>query len=119
MRLITNTVQLMGNLADWPVLRLTTEGTYVANMRLRSFSGADNHNHQYFHLVAWGKLATQMERRFRKGSRILVRGELRNRLKTRENVQYYQAEIHIHEFLALEKKTSIPIEENGDLVDIA
>jgi len=110
MRLLTNTVQLMGNLADPPELRLTTEGTYVANMKLRLFSGASNH--QYFHLVAWGKLATQMEQRFRKGSRILVRGELRNRLKTIENVQFYCTEIHVHEYLALEKKVREPVDSS-------
>ncbi|MEL6143112.1 MAG: single-stranded DNA-binding protein [Bacteroidota bacterium] len=123
MRLLINSVQLIGNLAEPPELRLTSDGTYVANMKLRSFGnagGLGTSNQQYFHLVAWGKLAVQMEQRFCKGSRILVRGELRNRLQKREHVHFYRTEIHLHEFLALEKGANEPLAEaNFHAVELA
>ncbi|PHI20413.1 hypothetical protein CEQ90_08105 [Lewinellaceae bacterium SD302] len=103
MRMMNNSVQLAGSLAADPELRMLSDGTYVANFRLRTFRGesGEQDGNQYFNLTAWRTIAREIDRNFKKGSEVYVRGELRNRLHQRNGERYYRTEIHVYEFLAL------------------
>lgn len=110
MRILNNSVQLAGALANDPELRFASDGTPVVNFRLRiSPSNPDRESsedhpgngQQYFSLVAWRGIAREIDRNFRKGSRVMVRGELRNRLIEFKDSRTYRTEIYVHEFLAL------------------
>lgn len=114
MRILNNSVQLAGSLANDPELRFASDGTPVVNFRLRILSS--NHERsskqedrtsgqQYFSLIAWRGMAREIDRNFRKGNRIMVRGELRNRLVDSQSKRAYRTEIHVHEFLALSSQT--------------
>ena len=108
MRVLNNMVQLAGSLVNKPELRRLTDGTYVVHLRLRTYQTATKRNDAdserlTFNLKAYGNLAQELERSFRKNSQLMVRGELRNRLTIRNQQPTYLTEIQVFEFLALGK----------------
>lgn len=107
---MNNLVQLAGALAADPELKKLSDGTFVVNFRLRTYRSANsqavsNNSQQFFNLIAWGNIAMEIERNFRKGSQIMIRGELRNRLYVQKGKRQYQTEIHVYEFLSLAAPT--------------
>ncbi len=111
MQKLQNYVQLAGRLLEDPALHQLSDGTYLANLKLALFSpqeAADGSERlSIFHLIAWGGLAQALEQRFRKGSRLLVRGSLQNRQINRQGLRYDRAEIVVHEYLSLGKNEAI------------
>lgn len=104
MRNMQNYVQLTGRLFDLPPPKRVSDGSYLINLRLSTgfgFSPAGTGGEQVYHLVAWNQLAIELSKRFRRGSRIMVAGELHNRLLRKEGVPYYRTEIIVKEFQAL------------------
>jgi single-strand DNA-binding protein len=80
-----NTVMIAGNLTADPSFRRTTNGTPVANFyvasnrRFKDNSGQWRENVCYVGVVAWYKLAESCAENLRKGSAILIDGELQSR----------------------------------------
>ncbi|GMU95716.1 MAG: single-stranded DNA-binding protein [Ignavibacterium sp.] len=80
-----NYVIVAGNLTKDPVFRETTNGTPVVNFSIasnRKFKDSSNQWQEdvcYVGVVAWNKLAESCRDRLKKGSAVLVDGELQSR----------------------------------------
>jgi single-strand DNA-binding protein len=80
-----NYVIISGNLTKDPVFRQTTNSTPVVNFSIASnrkykdSSGQWQEDVCYVGIVAWNKLAESCRERLRKGSAVLVDGELQSR----------------------------------------
>ncbi|HUN65564.1 MAG TPA: single-stranded DNA-binding protein [Bacteroidota bacterium] len=79
-----NSVIIAGNLTKDPVFRQTTNGTPVVNFSIasnRKYRDANNQWQEevcYVGVVAWNKLAESCTNRLKKGSAVLVDGELQS-----------------------------------------
>ena len=80
-----NSVVIAGNLTRDPVFRQTTNGTPVVNFTMasnRKFRDSGNQWQEdvcYVGIVAWNKLADSCRDRLKKGSAVLIDGELQSR----------------------------------------
>jgi len=80
-----NNVIIVGNLIKDPVIRQTTNGTPVANFTIASNRKFKDNFGQwkedvcFIGIVAWYKLAESCSENLRKGSAVLVEGELQSR----------------------------------------
>lgn len=80
-----NNIVMAGNLTSDPSFRKTTNGTPVANFyiasnrRFKDNSGQWRENVCYVGVVAWYKLAESCHDNLKKGSAVLVDGELQSR----------------------------------------
>ncbi len=80
-----NMVMIAGNLTSDPSFRRTTNGTPVANFyiasnrRFKDNTGQWRENVCYVGIVAWYKLAESCYENLRKGSAVLIDGELQSR----------------------------------------
>ena len=79
-----NSIIIAGNLTKDPVFRQTTNGTPVANFSIASNRKYRDANNQwdeevcYVGVVAWNRLADSCSNRLKKGSAVLVDGELQS-----------------------------------------
>ncbi len=86
-----NSVLIAGNLTRDPIFRNTSNGTPVVNFsiasnrRYRDSSNEWQEDVCYVGIVAWNKLALSCSERLRKGSAVLVDGELQTRNLKRED----------------------------------
>ncbi len=108
-----NTVIIAGNLTKDPVLRKTTNGTPVANFfiasnrRYRDNSGQWREDVCYVGVVAWYKLAESCFEYLRKGSAVLIDGELQSRnLRSSDGVLRNVVEIKARRIQFLDRKDS-------------
>lgn len=103
-----NKVILAGRLVADPEIRSTQDGTKVANIRIavnRRFSGKDgNKSTDFFTCVAWRKDAELLEKYFKKGSSILIIGEIQNREWEKDGVKHYTTEIMVTEVNFVDSK---------------
>jgi len=80
-----NNVIIAGNLTKDPIFRQTTNGTPVANFTVasnRKFRDGGNKWQEdvcYVGIVAWSRLADSCRDRLRRGSAVLIDGELQSR----------------------------------------
>jgi single-strand DNA-binding protein len=81
-----NSVVIAGNLTKDPVFRHTTNGTPVVNFSIasnRKYRDASNQWQEevcYVGIVAWNRLADSCSNRLKKGSAVLIDGELQSHL---------------------------------------
>jgi single-strand DNA-binding protein len=86
-----NSVIIVGNLIKDPTFRSTTTGTPVANFMIASnrkfkdSSGQIKEDVCFIGVVAWYKLAESCNENLKKGSAVLVEGELQSRSWKTEN----------------------------------
>ena len=79
-----NNIVISGNLTKDPVFRQTTNGTPVANFSIasnRKYRDANNQWQEevcYIGIVAWNRLAESCSNRLKKGSAVLIDGELQS-----------------------------------------
>lgn len=106
-----NNVIIAGNLTRDPSLRKTSNGTPVANFSIASYRRYKDNNGQwredvcYVGVVAWYKLAESCYENLRKGSAILVDGELQSRtLRTANGFTRNVVEIRARRIQFLDKK---------------
>ncbi len=98
-----NEVYLMGNLGDDPELRFTQGGTGVLNLRLatneRIKRDGEWEDHTEWHnVVVWGKRGESLGMILVKGSRVLIKGNLRtSSYEGKDGVKRYKTEIHARE----------------------
>lgn len=104
-----NVVQLIGRLGSDVDVKTTTQGVKVANVRLATNEYSKNSQDEwvattYWHnLVFWGKHAEKLEKRSKKGTRILVQGSLAYRQYTDiNNIKREITDIRVQQFMVLE-----------------
>lgn len=80
-----NVVILTGRLTVDPELRYTTQGTACTTFNLAVDRASKNDEADFPTIVAWRETAEWACKYLRKGSRIVVRGEVRTRTYTRDD----------------------------------
>ena len=116
-----NRVLIVGNLTKDPELRYTSTGVPVANFRIASNKkykdnlGESKEDVCFIGVVAWQKLAESCSKFLKKGSAVLVEGELRSRFKENEDGSKRNLiEIRAFQVQFLDKKTeTVPVEETS------
>ena len=106
-----NSVLIAGNLTRDPAFRKTTNGTPVTNFwiasnrRFKDNNGQWRENVCYVGVVAWYKLAENCAENLKKGSAVIVEGELQSRsLRTEEGRNRNIVEIKARRIQFLNKK---------------
>jgi single-strand DNA-binding protein len=104
-----NKVMFTGRLGADPDMRFTPQGTPVTTFRVasnRSWTGADGERHEeaeWFHAVAWNKLAEICNDYLAKGTRVYVEGRSQTRSWTDdEGATRYKTEIVVNDMIILE-----------------
>jgi single-strand DNA-binding protein len=110
-----NQVTLMGNLTREPELKQTPTGQSVANFSLalnRSYKQDDEWKEatDYIDVVAWGKLAEQIQEHLSKGSKALVSGRLQSRSWETDGVKKNKVEVLALDVTFVDKETTQPDE---------
>jgi single-strand DNA-binding protein len=115
-----NYVIVAGNLTKDPVFRQTTNQTPVVNFSLasnRKYKDSSNQWQEdvcYVGIVAWNKLAESCRDRLKKGSAVLVDGELQSRTwKTDDGHNRSIVEIKARRIQFLNKRGKINEGDNG------
>jgi len=116
-----NRVLIVGNLTKDPELRYTSTGVPVANFRIASNKkykdnlGESKEDVCFIGVVAWQKLAESCSKFLKKGSAVLVEGELRSRFKENDDGSKRNLiEIRAFQIQFLDKKTeAVPVEETS------
>ncbi|MBD1426878.1 single-stranded DNA-binding protein [Sphingobacterium arenae] len=113
MSTLINAVQLIGRLGADTEVKTTTNGTKVSNVRFATNEYARNSQGEwveitYWHsLVFWGKLAERLEKKGKKGTRLLVQGSLIYRDYTDiNNIKREVTDIRVQQFVVLDSQTN-------------
>lgn len=105
-----NKVILIGNLVADPELKETQSGIKVTSFRIavsRRYAKGENRQADFIDIVCWRQSAEFVTRYFRKGSAILVCGQLQTRTWTDQNGQKrYVTEVIADEVSFVERKSS-------------
>lgn len=106
-----NSIMIAGNLTKDPVFRQTTNRTPVVNFSIasnRKYRDANNQWQEevsYVGVVAWNKLAESCMNRLRKGSAVLINGELQSHsFKTEDGFTRCVVEIKARRIQFLNKR---------------
>jgi single-strand DNA-binding protein len=118
-----NYVVVAGNLTKDPVFRQTTNHTPVVNFSLasnRKYKDSSNQWQEdvcYVGIVAWNKLAESCKERLKKGSAVLVDGELQSRSwKSDDGHNRSIVEIKARRIQFLNKRGKFVDSENGEVI---
>jgi single-strand DNA-binding protein len=124
-----NYVVVAGNLTKDPIFRQTTNNTPVVNFSIasnRKYKDSSNQWQEdvcYVGIVAWNKLAESCRDRLKKGSAVLVDGELQSRnWKSEEGHNRSIVEIKARRIQFLNKRTrnsNNGVDENDDVNSIS
>lgn len=96
-----------GRLTADPETRYTTEGKAVASFNFAVNRTFDRENSDFFKCVAFGKTAETIEKLVRKGTKLLLEGEIRNNNYTDKNgVKRYDMQVLVNGFEFCESKAS-------------
>jgi single-strand DNA-binding protein len=117
-----NNVIIAGNLTCDPSFRKTTNGTPVANFFVASNRKFKDNNGQwrenvcYVGVVAWYKLAESCYENLKRGSAIVVDGELQSRnWKNDDGTSHNVVEIKARRIQFLDRKNASDEDSNGEL----
>lgn len=109
MNTLINVVQLVGRLGADAEVKTTTNGTKVSNVRLATNEYSKNGQGEWFeitywhNLVFWGKLAEKVEKKCKKGTRLMVQGSLIYRDYTDvNNIKREVTDIRVQQFIVLD-----------------
>jgi len=115
-----NSVLVAGNLTKDPSLRRTSNGTPVANFfiasnrRFKDNTGQWREDVCYVGVVAWYKLAESCYENLKKGSAVLIDGELQSRsLKSNDGSNHNIVEIKARRIQFLDKRGWSKSEESS------
>lgn len=118
-----NYVIVAGNLTKDPIFRQTTNNTPVANFSIasnRKYRDSQNQWQEdvcYIGIVAWNRLAESCRERLKKGSAVLVDGELQSRnWKSEDGHSRSIVEIKARRIQFLNKRLKFD-DENGHVVE--
>jgi single-strand DNA-binding protein len=105
MKAMNNTVRLIGNLGFDPEVREIAKGRKVARLSVatnESYTNAAGErvtDTQWHTVVAWGRIADQVERMLAKGSPIVLEGRLVHRSYSgKDGLKRYVTEIVLNDF---------------------
>ena len=116
-----NRATLLGNLAKDVELKSTPSGKSVAQCAIatnkvwRDESGQQQKRVEFHNLVIWGKAAETFAKYLKKGSKILVEGEIQTRNWTgKDGVKRYTTEIVVNNFVFLSSVNSPAVEKPAE-----
>lgn len=119
-----NYVVIAGNLTKDPVFRQTTNHTPVVNFSLASNRKYKDSSSQwqedvcYVGIVAWNKLAESCKERLKKGSAVLVDGELQSRSwKSDDGHNRSIVEIKARRIQFLNKRSRLSETDNSEIAE--
>lgn len=119
-----NSVIVAGNLTKDPVFRQTSNNTPVVNFHIaanRRYKDSSNQWQEdvcYVGVVAWNKLADSCRDRLKKGSAVLIDGEMQSRtFKTEDNKNRTIVEIKAKRIQFLNKFSKSPNDDIESVVD--
>jgi len=119
-----NNVIIAGNLTCDPSFRKTTNGTPVANFfiasnrKFKDNSGQWRENVCYVGVVAWYKLAESCYENLKRGSAIIVDGELQSRnWRNNDGTSHNVVEIKARRIQFLNRKSSMTDAQTDDIKD--
>ncbi|MBA4251525.1 MAG: single-stranded DNA-binding protein [Chlorobiaceae bacterium] len=117
-----NYVIIAGNLTKDPIYRTTTNNTPVVNFSIasnRKFKDSNNSWQEdvcYVGVVAWNKLAESCKDRLKKGSAVLIDGELQSRTwKNDDGNSRSIVEIKARRIQFLNKRLKATDSQNGEI----
>lgn len=114
-------VILAGNVGSDPELRYTSKGIAVVNFSMATNEhrkDADDHT-EWHRVVAWMQLAEIINEHVKKGSSVLVTGQLRTRSwEDKEGNTKSTTEVHVRDFRFIGKKEPVSAVEEKDDDDI-
>jgi single-strand DNA-binding protein len=112
--MITNRVQLTGNLGKDPELREFEGGKRRVRFSLATSeqftlgNGNSKEDTQWHTIVAWGKSADEVVAALKKGSRISMEGRLvHGSYETKEGQKRYYTEVVMSQFRVMERKAEV------------
>ncbi len=121
-----NSVVIAGNLTKDPVFRETSNHTPVVNFHIAANRRFKNNNNQwqedvcYVGVVAWNKLAESCRNRIKKGSAVLIDGELQSRtFKTEDDKSRTIVEIKAKRIQFLNKFSKTDTNGEDDVTEEA
>jgi len=110
---LRNKVQLIGKLGINPEVRALKDGKKLARLSIatkdvyKNMKGEKVVETQWHNLIAWGKVAENMEVFLKKGNEVAVQGKLQHRsYENKEGIKKYITEIVVMEFMLLSKAPS-------------
>src|SRR5690606_6355081 len=115
MKTLNNTVRLIGNLGFDPEVREIAKGRKVArfsvatNERYTSNEGEQVTDTQWHTVVAWGRIADQVEMMLSKGAPVVVEGRLVHRsYDGKDGLKRYVTEVVLSDFkvIAFKKRAA-------------
>ena len=113
-----NNILIAGNLTSDPIFRKTSNGTSVVNFyiasnrKYRDNSGIWRESVCYVGVVAWHKVAEACHETLKKGSTVLIDGELQSRSwKNEDGTSRNVVEIRARRIQFLDRKTNREVEE--------
>lgn len=113
MSTLINAVQLVGRLGADVEIKRTTNGTTVSNVRFATNEYSKNSQGEwvettYWHsLVFWGKLAEKLEKKGKKGTRLLIQGSLVYREYTDiHNIKREVTDIRVQQFVVMDNHST-------------
>ena len=127
MSTLRNKVQLIGHLGNDPVIKTTTTGTTYSIIRLatndlfKNKAGEWVEEVQWHTLVIWGNQNNTIEKKCKRGTKLMVEGKLTYRnYENTDGLKQYVTEIKVDSFLILSDQNStsndnpIPPKDNED-----
>ncbi len=123
MKNLMNSVRLFGNVGKDPVVTQFENGNKVikwslaTSERLKNGKGETVDDVQWHQLIAWGSLASVIEKYVKKGSKLAIEGKLNHRrYKTKTGEEREITEIVVKDVLLLEKKNGLTEKQEADVV---
>jgi single-strand DNA-binding protein len=100
-----NKIILVGGLTKDPELSTTNNGKQVCRFSIgvkRDFTGTDQPESDYFNCVAWGGLGETCGKYLKKGSKVLVEGQMLTHSYEKDNIKrtVYDVNVSKIEFLS-------------------
>ena len=111
-----NKVILMGRLTKDPEVRYTNGGKTIGSFSIavdRRFKSEGQPEADFFTCVSFGKLAEFTEKYLKKGTKILLGGQLQNNNYEKDGVKHYSTQILAEEIEFAESKRTQQTEESS------
>jgi len=119
-----NRLTIIGNLGRDPEMRYTPNGKPVTSFSVvvsRMWTGADGERHdehEWFNVVAWGKLAEICKSHLKKDQQVYIEGPIRTRgWEDEEGKRHFRTEVVADKMIVLGDRrgaAELPPEDEGD-----
>ena len=110
-----NQIIMTGRLTADPEVRYTSDNKPVASFNFAVDRRFDKENTDFFRCTAFGRTAETIEKLVRKGTKLLLEGEIRNNNYTDKNgVKRYEMQVIVESFEFCESKSSAATSETHE-----